>query len=124
MPPFGKPGRALLQGLHQPAHQCQAGNERGNVKVLVKGMGAAAHDAEAVEGRHLVGHQAAIAAAGGGDIYVPTPEEKAAFKEAAAPVYDWFKANVDGGEAIFSALTESVAAAEAELSALREAELN
>ena len=36
--------------------------------------------------------------AGGGDIYVPTPEEKAAFPEAAAPVYDWFKENVDGGE--------------------------
>ncbi|MGB1829842.1 MAG: TRAP transporter substrate-binding protein DctP, partial [Paracoccaceae bacterium] len=39
--------------------------------------------------------------AGGGDLYVPTPEEKAAFKEAAAPVYDWFKANVDGGEQAF-----------------------
>jgi TRAP-type C4-dicarboxylate transport system substrate-binding protein len=39
--------------------------------------------------------------AGGGDIYVPTPDEKAMFREAAAPVYDWFKANIDGGEAIF-----------------------
>ncbi|SLN33526.1 Sialic acid-binding periplasmic protein SiaP precursor [Pseudoruegeria aquimaris] len=53
--------------------------------------------------------------AGGGDLYVPTPEEKAAFKEAAAPVYDWFKANIDGGEEIFNALTEAVAAAEAEI---------
>ncbi len=53
--------------------------------------------------------------AGGGDLYVPTPEEKAAFKEAAAPVYDWFKANIDGGEEIFTALTEAVAAVEAEL---------
>ena len=35
--------------------------------------------------------------AGGGDLYVPTPAEKAAFKEAASPVYDWFKSNVDGG---------------------------
>jgi TRAP-type C4-dicarboxylate transport system substrate-binding protein len=62
--------------------------------------------------------------AGGGDLYVPTPDEKAAFKEAAAPVYDWFKSNVDGGEAIFNALTASVAAAEAEIDAARAADLN
>ncbi len=53
--------------------------------------------------------------AGGGDIYVPTPEEKAAFAEASAPVYDWFKANVDGGEDVFNALVETVAAAEAQI---------
>lgn len=53
--------------------------------------------------------------AGGGDLYVPTPEEKAAFKDAASPVYDWFKTNVDGGEEIFTALTDAVAAAESEL---------
>ncbi|MEL6168695.1 MAG: TRAP transporter substrate-binding protein DctP [Pseudomonadota bacterium] len=62
-------------------------------------------------------------AAGGGDIYVPTPEEKAAFKDAAAPVYDWFKANVDGGEEIFDALTAAVAEAEAELDAVRSMEM-
>jgi len=50
--------------------------------------------------------------AGGGDLYVPTPEEKQAFKDAAAPVYDWFKGNVTGGEAIFTALTDAVAQAE------------
>ncbi len=63
-------------------------------------------------------------AAGGGDIYVPTPAEKAAFKEAAAPVFDWFKANVDGGEDIFNALNEAVAEAEAELAEIRANELN
>ncbi|MBD3625971.1 MAG: TRAP transporter substrate-binding protein DctP [Rhodobacteraceae bacterium] len=62
--------------------------------------------------------------AGGGDLYVPTPEEKAAFAEAAAPVYDWFKANVDGGEEIFAAMTEAVSAAEAEIDAVYEGELN
>ncbi|MEM9971591.1 MAG: TRAP transporter substrate-binding protein DctP, partial [Pseudomonadota bacterium] len=62
--------------------------------------------------------------AGGGDLYVPTPEEKAAFAEAAAPVFDWFKANVDGGEAIFNALTASVAEVEAEIDAQRAADLN
>ncbi|WP_265501636.1 TRAP transporter substrate-binding protein DctP [Paracoccus beibuensis] len=52
---------------------------------------------------------------GGGDLYVPTPEEKAAFAEAAAPVYDWFAANVDGGEEILATFRETVEQAEAEL---------
>ena len=55
---------------------------------------------------------------------MPTPDEKAAFKEAAAPVYDWFKSNVDGGEAIFDALNASVAEAEAAIDAARAADLN
>ncbi len=55
--------------------------------------------------------------AGGGDLYVPNPEEKAQFREAAAPVYDWFKENIDGGEEIFNALVSAVADAEAELEA-------
>ena len=62
-------------------------------------------------------------AAGGGDLYVPTPAEKAAFKDAAAPVYDWFKDNVDGGGEIFDALSAAVAEAEAELDAVRGAEM-
>ncbi len=63
-------------------------------------------------------------AAGGGDLYVPTAEEKAAFKDAAAPVFDWFKDNVDGGAEIFDALNASVAEAEAEIEAERAADLN
>jgi len=62
--------------------------------------------------------------AGGGDLYVPTPEEKAAFKEAAAPVYDWFKANVDGGEQAFNALVSSAASAESSINAVRSADSN
>ncbi|WP_147125291.1 TRAP transporter substrate-binding protein DctP [Shimia ponticola] len=57
--------------------------------------------------------------AGGGDLYVPTPAEKAAFKEAAAPVFDWFKDNVDGGEGAFDALNATVATVEEELNAVR-----
>jgi len=61
--------------------------------------------------------------AGGGDLYVPTPAEKAAFKKAASPVYDWFKSNVDGGEAVFKALTKAVAAAESDINAGRAKDL-
>ena len=62
--------------------------------------------------------------AGGGDLYVPTPAQKAAFKESAAPVYDWFKENVARGDAIFTALTDAVSAAEADINAARDADLN
>ena len=62
--------------------------------------------------------------AGGGDLYVPTPAQKADFKAAAAPVYDWFTANVDKGQAIFDALNTAVAEAEADVNAARAADLN
>ena len=62
--------------------------------------------------------------AGGGTIYVPTPEEKAAFAEAAAPVQDWFRENVEGGSDILDALIMAVEEAEAELDAVYEADLN
>jgi TRAP-type C4-dicarboxylate transport system substrate-binding protein len=61
--------------------------------------------------------------AGGGDLYVPTPDQKAAFKTAASPVYDWFKSNVTRGDEIFTALTDAVAAAEADVNASRAADL-
>ena len=51
----------------------------------------------------------------GGDVYVPSAEEKAAFNAAAAPVYDWFTGNVSGGEAILASFREAVAKAEGEL---------
>jgi TRAP-type C4-dicarboxylate transport system substrate-binding protein len=62
--------------------------------------------------------------AGGGDIYVPTPEEKAAFAAAAAPVYDWFRENVDGGSEVLDALTAAVAEVEAELASGYASDLN
>lgn len=53
--------------------------------------------------------------AGGGNLYVPTPEEKAMFRESAAPVYDWFKSNIREGETIYNALVDAAAAAEASI---------
>lgn len=62
--------------------------------------------------------------AGGGDIYVPTPEQKEAFQAAAEPVYDWFASNVDGGEEILASFRAAIAEAEEEVGAQRDAELN
>jgi len=60
----------------------------------------------------------------GGSIYVPTPEEKQMFKDAAAPVYDWFKENVQGGEEVFNAIVSSAEAAQAEIDRLNAAAIN
>ncbi len=61
---------------------------------------------------------------GGGDLYVPTPEEKAAFAEAAAPVQDWFRENVDRGDEILDALIAAVGDAEAEINGAYASDLN
>jgi TRAP-type C4-dicarboxylate transport system substrate-binding protein len=62
--------------------------------------------------------------AGGGDLYVPTPAEKAMFAEAAVPVQEWFRGNVDGGDEILDALIAAVAEVEADLEAARASDLN
>ncbi|EBA11516.1 TRAP transporter substrate-binding protein DctP [Roseobacter sp. CCS2] len=62
--------------------------------------------------------------AGGGDIYMPSPEEKAAFAEAAEPVNAWFRENVDGGSEMLDALQAAVAQVEAELEGAYESDLN
>lgn len=53
----------------------------------------------------------------GGTVYVPTPDELALFREAAAPIRDWFVDNVDGGDEWLALLDSSVAACEAEINA-------
>ncbi len=57
--------------------------------------------------------------AGGGNLYVPTPEQKAMFKAEAAPVFDWFKDNIRRGPEAFDALNKAAAAADAKLEASR-----
>ncbi len=61
---------------------------------------------------------------GGGSLYVPTPEQKAMFKEAAAPVYDWFQENVRGGTEVFEAIVAAAAEAESEIAELNESSIN
>jgi TRAP-type transport system periplasmic protein len=56
---------------------------------------------------------------GGGTLYVPSPEQKAMFKKAAEPVFEWFKANITNGPVVFDALATEAAAAEAKISAAK-----
>ncbi|MHA1555016.1 MAG: TRAP transporter substrate-binding protein [Alphaproteobacteria bacterium] len=60
----------------------------------------------------------------GGTLYVPTPEQKIMFRDAAAPVYDWFKENVRNGEKVFNALVEDAADAEATIDRLNSLSVN
>lgn len=63
-------------------------------------------------------------AAEGGELYVPSPEEKQAFQEAVQPVYDWFGENVDGGAEMLEAFQAAIAKAEEMVNAQRDAEMN
>jgi TRAP-type C4-dicarboxylate transport system substrate-binding protein len=62
--------------------------------------------------------------AAGGEIYVPSTEEKAAFKAAVEPVFDWFKANVKNGPEVLDAFMAASAAAEEKIAAERAADMN
>ncbi|CUH39933.1 Neu5Ac-binding protein [Jannaschia seosinensis] len=60
---------------------------------------------------------------GGGDLYVPTPDEKVAFQEAASPVYDWFAQNVDGGDEMLTNFRAAITEAEENVNARRERDM-
>jgi TRAP-type C4-dicarboxylate transport system substrate-binding protein len=60
---------------------------------------------------------------GGGDLYVPSPEQKQAFQDAAQPVYGWFEENVDGGAEALALFRDSIAQAEESVNARRDTEL-
>jgi TRAP-type C4-dicarboxylate transport system substrate-binding protein len=62
--------------------------------------------------------------AAGGEIYVPTADEKAAFKAAVEPVFEWFKGNVKGGPEVLDAFNAAVAAAETAVATDRANEMN
>ncbi|NVK01318.1 MAG: TRAP transporter substrate-binding protein DctP [Oceanospirillaceae bacterium] len=59
----------------------------------------------------------------GGELYVPTPDEKAALAEAAKPVYDWFQSNVREGDRFFKAFQAASQEAEAKFAAEYERDL-
>lgn len=51
----------------------------------------------------------------GGQLYVPTPSEKAQFQQAAEPVYTWFKKSVKDGDKWFNLLNSEADKAKAEI---------
>ena len=59
----------------------------------------------------------------GGEIYVPSDEEKASFRQAVEPVFEWFQSSVPGGADIFSSFTAAVERAQTDVDAKRAAEI-
>lgn len=62
--------------------------------------------------------------AAGGEIYVPTEEQKATFKAAADPAFDWFRGNVPSGPEVLDSFMAHAAAAEAHIDAARMADMD
>ncbi|MFT2098335.1 TRAP transporter substrate-binding protein DctP [Marinomonas sp. 2405UD66-6] len=60
----------------------------------------------------------------GGDLYVPTPEEKAQFAKAAEPVYSWFKESIEDGDKWFNLLSDAAKQAEQKVEAEYESDLH
>ena len=63
-------------------------------------------------------------AAAGGELYVPTPEDKEAFAAAAEPVYAWFGENIENGEKWLTLLRDAAAEAESAIAEANESDLN
>lgn len=59
----------------------------------------------------------------GGELYVPTMEEKEAFAKAAEPVYAWFQENVEDGEKWYKLLDSEARKAEDEINAAYSADI-
>ncbi|MCV2403739.1 TRAP transporter substrate-binding protein DctP [Marinomonas sp. C2222] len=60
----------------------------------------------------------------GGDLYVPTPAQKAEFAAAATPVYSWFKESIKDGDKWFNLLNDAAKEAEQKVEAEYKADLN
>lgn len=80
-------------------------------KVIIDGFGALQQATFASPKRKSIKAYADFKKAGG-NLYVPTTTDKAAFKAAAAPVYTWFQKNVKDGEKWYSLLSSEAAKAE------------
>lgn len=61
--------------------------------------------------------------AAGGEIYVPTEEQKAQFKDAADPAFDWFRNNVPHGPEVLDSFMAHAAAANEAIEAARQADM-
>lgn len=107
-------GHAYMGALWWMNNEKFLGMDEGLRQVVVDGFSALQQATFASPKRKSIAAYEEFASVGG-DLYVPTPDEKAAFKSAAEPVYSWFKENVEGGPEIFDALTSAVSDTEKSL---------
>lgn len=109
-------GHAYMGALWYMSNERFMGMDEGMRRVVVDGFAALQQATFASPKRKSIAAYEAFVE-GGGNLYVPTPEEKAMFRDAAAPVYDWFKGNIREGETIYKAFVEAAASAEEKIDA-------
>jgi TRAP-type C4-dicarboxylate transport system substrate-binding protein len=109
-------GHAYMSALWYMNNEAFLDMDEATRKVIVDGFSALQQATFASPKRKSIKAYADYKKAGG-NLYVPTPENKAAFKAAAEPVYAWFNKNVKDGEKWFNLLSASAAAAEKEIEA-------
>jgi TRAP-type transport system periplasmic protein len=99
------------------------GMSEAHQRIILDGFAALQQATFASPKRKEIAAYAAFRAAGG-EIYVPTTEQMAQFQAAAAPAYDWFRANVRQGPQVLDSFMAHAAAATAAIEAERQADLN
>lgn len=109
-------GHAYMSALWYMNNEAFLDMDEATRKVIVDGFSALQQATFASPKRKSIQAYADYKKAGG-NLYVPTPENKAAFKAAAEPVYAWFNKNVKDGEKWFDLLSASAAEAEKEIEA-------
>lgn len=92
-------------------------------RVVVDGFSALQQATFASPKRKSIEAYKAFAEAGG-DLYVPSPEEKAQFAKAAEPVYSWFKENIQDGDRWFNLLNDAAKQAEQKVEAEYKSDLH
>lgn len=109
-------GHAYMSALWYMNNEAFLDMDEATRKVIVDGFSALQQATFASPKRKSIKAYADYKKAGG-NLYVPTPENKAAFKAAAEPVYAWFNKNVKDGEKWFNLLSASATEAEKEIEA-------
>lgn len=104
-------GHAYMGALWYMSNETFLKMDEDTRKVIVDGFGALQQATFASPKRKSIQAYEDFKKAGG-NLYVPTPDEKAAFKKAAEPVYTWFQKNVKDGEKWFKLLAAEAEKAE------------
>ena len=91
-------------------------------RVVVDGFSALQQATFASPKRKSIAAYKAFAEAGG-ELYVPSPEEKEQFAEAAKPVYTWFQENIEDGEKWYNLLNDAAKEAEKKIASEYDADL-
>lgn len=98
------------------------GMSEAHQRIILDGFAALQQATFASPKRKEIAAYAAFRAAGG-EIYVPTAQQVAQFQAAAAPAYDWFRANVAQGPQVLDSFMAHAAAATAAIEADRMADM-